>query len=143
MSDKPQSKLPVYQVAVILSVLFTLVGFSYNVWRMEISEENSTKRTACFEILINLASLEQLVYAAHYDGDEDAGNPRNGWVLVGLIADLSVLADDTVSATSEMLKQTWSASWQQLPTEREQVDHVISAVDEVRGAIKDLLVSLE
>jgi hypothetical protein len=51
-------KLQIYHLAVIFSVFFALTGFSYNVWRMEVSEENINIRSACFGILLKLSSLE-------------------------------------------------------------------------------------
>ena len=48
MDSKTKNKLQLYQLTVIFSVLFALVGFSYNVWRMEVSEQNNNIRTACF-----------------------------------------------------------------------------------------------
>jgi hypothetical protein len=39
-------------------MLFSLLGSLYNVWRMEISEQNNTIPTANFEILVELSSLE-------------------------------------------------------------------------------------
>ena len=83
MDNQRFRRVNLYKVTIVLSVLFTLVGFSYNVWRMEVSEKNNNIRTASFEILINLSSLEQLVYAAYYDDDLKEGNPRKGWVTVG------------------------------------------------------------
>ncbi len=50
-------------MAVIYSLLFALLGFSYNVWRMEVTEENANARTACFELLLVRSELEQLVAA--------------------------------------------------------------------------------
>ena len=41
---------------------------------MEVSENNNNIRTASFEMLINLSSLEQLVYSAYYDNDLKEGN---------------------------------------------------------------------
>ena len=76
MKTPTLSKLHLYQLTVIFSVLFALLGFTYNVWRMEVTEENSNIRTASFEVLLTLSSLEQLVYSAHYDGDEQEGNPH-------------------------------------------------------------------
>ncbi|WP_372797613.1 hypothetical protein [Litorivivens sp.] len=130
------------QVAVVLSLAFALAGFSYNVWRMEVSESNNTTRTACFEILMNLSKLEQLVYAAHYDRDESEGNPRKGWVLVGLIADLSELTDTDVREETVNLKAAWSANWSNLATDRPAADNVVNAIDAVRNKIKVLLRSL-
>ena len=136
-------KLHLYQVTVIFSVIFALVGFSYNVWRMEVSEENNNIRTACFEMLINLSSLEQQIYAAHYDGDIKEGNPRKGWVTVGLIADLSALTDDAVKQESVKLKNVWSTNWETIPVSKASVDRMVEAIDSVRARIKGLLSSLE
>ena len=111
MDTQILKKLHLYQITVIFSVLFALLGFSYNVWRMEVSEENNNIRTACFEMLLELSALEQLVYIAHYDKNIDEGNPRKGWVKVGLIADLSVLTTESVEKQSVTLKKVWSAHW--------------------------------
>ncbi len=132
-----------YQVSVVISVLLALTAFSYNVWRMEVSEENNNIRTACFEILINLSSLEQLVYTAHYDGDLQEGSPRKGWVIVGLVNDLSALADESVQQETVALKTVWSGHWQRMPDNRESADAIVEAIDVVRKEIKTLLMSLE
>lgn len=135
--------LHLYQITVICSVLFTLVAFSYNVWRMEATEENNNIRTACFEMLLELSSLEQLVYAAHYDGDTKEGSPRKGWVKVGLISDLSVLTTSTVKTEANILNKTWSNNWDTMSKDKLSVDQIISAIDSVRTAIKTNLSSLE
>jgi len=143
MNLATQKKLQTYQLTVIFSVLFALVGFTYNVWRMEISEENNNIRTACFEILLELSSLEQLVFAAHYDGDRQEGNPRKGWVKVGLIADLSALTAESVEQRAGHLKQTWSQHWETLPSDEASVDQIVSAIDGIRTEIKQVLRSLD
>ena len=136
-------RLHLYQITVIFSVLFALIGFSYNVWRMEVSEENNTIRTACFEILINLSSLEQLIYTAYYDKDIKEGSPRKGWVIVGLIVDLSAITDTTVKRQSVALKAAWSKNWSTVAASRNSVDEIVEAIDSVRTDIKKLLSSLE
>lgn len=143
MNTQINKKLHLYQITVISSVLFTLIGFSYNVWRMEVSEENNNIRTACFEILIKLSSLEQLIYTAHYDGDIKEGNPRKGWVTVGLIADLSVLTDEAVERKSAALKEVWATHWNTMATSKDSVDTMVEAIDSARTEIKRLLSSLE
>jgi len=138
-----KNKLNLYQATVIFSVLFALLGFSYNVWRMEVTEQNSNIRTACFEILLELSSLEQLVYTAHYDGDTKEGSPRKGWVKVGLIADLSVLTTDSVQGQANTLKKVWSAEWEAMTNNKQSVEKIVSAIDSVRSEIKHVLISLE
>lgn len=143
MDIQIQKKLQIYQVTIIFSVLFALVGFSYNVWRMEVSEENSNIRTACFEMLLVLSSLEQLIYIAHYDGDVKEGSPRKGWVKVGLIADLSVLTTDSVERQATALKKVWSVHWSTMIDNQDSTDQIVRAIDSVRSEIKLLLISLE
>lgn len=128
---------------VVFSVLFSLIGFSYNVWRMEVSEQNNNTRTACFEMLINLSSLEQLIYTGYYDGNITESSPRIGWVKVGLIGDLSSLTNDAVEKKSTSLKEYWSANWNTVATSQDSVDTMVMAIDSVRAEIKDLLTSLE
>ncbi len=136
-------KLHLYQLTVLFSVIFALAGFSYNVWRMEVSEQNNNIRTACFEMLLELSTLEQLIYTAHYDGDVKEGSPRKGWVKVGLISDLSVLTSDSVESKALALKEIWSAHWSTMATSKESVDKIVYAIDSVRAEIKQVLNSLE
>lgn len=143
MNSQLPKKFHLYQLSVVFSVLFALAGFSYNIWRMEITEENDTTRTASFEILINLSSLEHLIYTAYYDGDLKEGNPRKGWIQVGLINDLSTLTDESVSSKSAALKEVWATHWEAMATNEESVKKIVSAIDSVRDEIKLLLSSLE
>jgi|TARA_B110000093_G_C12784547_1_gene331974 hypothetical protein len=143
MKTPTLSKLHLYQVTVIFSVLFALLGFTYNVWRMEVTEENSNIRTASFEVLLTLSSLEQLVYSAHYDGDEQEGNPRKGWVKVGLIEDLSMLTTDSVQAQAAALKTVWTDNWATMMDDRHSADQIVSAIDSTRTELKRVLTSLE
>ena len=140
---KKDNKLYLYQATVIFSVLFSLIGFSYNVWRMEASEQNNNIRTASFEMLINLSDLEQLIYSAHYDQDLEAGNPRKGWVTVGLIVDLSALTNAKVGQESEKLRSVWSDNWAAMVEDKSSVDSMVVAIDAVRLEIKNLLNSLD
>jgi len=109
---------------------------------MEITEENSNIRTACFEMLLVLSSLEQLVYAAHYDGDVKEGNPRKGWVKVGLVADLSVLTTDSVKKQAASLKGVWSEHWSTMLENRQSADQIVNAIESTRSEIKQVLSSL-
>lgn len=136
-------KLQLYQLTVVFSVLFSLFGFSYNVWRMEVTEQNSNTRTACFEMLLELSSLEQLVYAAHYDDNKNEGSPRRGWVKVGLVNDLSVLTPEPIGLKATILKEVWSKNWRSMPDKQESVEQIVSAIDSTRTEITRVLSSLE
>ena len=136
-------RLKVYQATALFSVLFALMGFSYNVWRMEVTEHNSSVREASFELLLQLAELEQLVYAAYYDQDPERGNPRVGWVTVGLVADLSIACSAEVRESALALKTVWGERWETLPTERASADAVVAAIDETRARVQQVLLQLD
>ncbi len=143
MDQQVSRRLFTTQVTLIFSIIFALVGFSYNVWRMEVSERNNNIRTASFEMLKELSALEQLIYTAHYDRDLKEGSPRKGWVKVGLIVDLSMLTSSEVSEQSSLLKQIWSDNWSSISTEKQSVDQIVVAIDSVRSEIQILLGSLQ
>jgi hypothetical protein len=143
MSLKLREKVLFYQITTVAGVLFALIGFSYNVWRMEVTEENSNIRTASFEILTELSALEQLVCSAHYDHSISEGSPRKGWVKVGLILDLSVLTVPEVEASATTLKATWSYHSDRYTDEQSSVEEIVKSVDSVRKEIKRALRNLE
>lgn len=137
-----ERRLQAYQITAVFSIFFALVGFSYNLWRLEASEANNNVRTACFEILKTLAELEQLIYARHYDDDKVAGNPRIGWVKVGLIVDMSALTSLPAQKAAARLQQTWQSRWSEIATGRNAVDMLTKDIDAMREAIKNLLATL-
>jgi sensor domain CHASE-containing protein len=143
MAMQAEKQIKNYQVAVIASLLFALLGFSYNVWRMEITEENANTRTACFELLLVLSELEQLVYSAHYDKNTAEGSPRKGWVKVGLTVDLSVLTTTEVKQSALQLKEIWSTHWQSIDNEEQSVQAIVLSIDSARTEIKILLKDLK
>ena len=96
-------------------------------------------REASFELLLQLADLEQIVYAAYYDQDPEGGNPRNGWVKVGLIADLSLASEPVVHERAVDLRETWGAHWESLPRERASADAIVKALDATRNEVKQVL----
>ena len=143
MDMQAEKQIRNYQVAVIASLLFALLGFSYNVWRMEVTEENANTRTACFELLLVLSELEQLVYSAHYDKNIVEGSPRKGWVKAGLTVDLSVLTTKKVKNSSLKLKEVWSTHWKSIDSNEESVEAVVFSIENSRTEIKMLLQDLK
>lgn len=143
MSLELRQKVLLYQITTMMGVAFGLIAFSYNVWRMEITEANNNTRMACFEILTELSELEQLVYAAYYDNNLETGSPRIGWVKVGLINDLSFLVSPMVETSSASLKYVWSKNADKYSADRKSVDRIVAAIDGVRTKIKSTLNSLK
>ena len=138
-----ESKLKIYYLTAIFSVVFAVIGFSYNAWRMEITEDNNNIRTASFEVLLVLAELEQLIYSAHYDKDVVEGNPRKGWVKIGLIVDLSSLISKSAQERSQMLKTAWKNNWAIMSDSRDATDLLVGEIEFVRREIKLTLKELE
>ena len=132
----------VFQLTAVFSMLFALVGFSYNVWRMEITEYNNNVRSASFELLLQLSELESIIYAAHYDQDVIQGSPRKGWIKVNLIADLSVVTEPDIQAAAEALKTNWQLSWENVASDENSAMQVVGKIDDTRLKVRQLLVSL-
>jgi len=110
---------------------------------MEVSAENNNPRTACFEILLELSSLELLVYTTHYAGDAKAGSPGKGWVIVWLISGLSALTTQSVESQANTLKSVWSSHRGAIADNKDSVEPVVATIDIVRAEIKPVLSALE
>lgn len=137
-----ERRLKFYYITVVLSVFSACVSFAYNAWRLEISEDNSTTRTAAFQVLLKLSELEQGMYSLHYD-QQGSWTPRHGWVAVSLVRDLSMLIDDDVRREAEALHQIWSEQWEQLDQDEAALKAIVNKIDKLRQAISFRLASLE
>jgi len=137
--EKIQEKIITYQAIVMISFIFGLLGFAYNNWRYEHNEYNNNIRIASFQMIQELASLEQNIYANHYDKDMHKGNPRDGWVKVGLIHDLALFISLSTQEASKVLKVTWSKNWNKIINDRNATDSVVEKIEEVREATRVML----
>lgn len=138
-----ERKFKAYYFTAVFSLLFAVIGFSYNTWRLEATEDNNNVRTAAFEVLIRLSDLEQHIYSAHYDQNPVEGNPRKGWVMIGLVVDLSTLISPIVEQQANQLKDLWSDSWEAVPHDQSVAEALVTAIESVRAEIKTVLRSLE
>ena len=140
---KETPSISIFQITAVFSMVFALVGFSYNVWRMEITEYNNNMRSASFELLLQLSELEEIIYAAHYDQNVIEGNPRKGWVKVNLIADLSMITEPEVSQSANALQLEWQKNWQTLNKSEASTINLVTAIDVTRDEVRRLLSKLE
>jgi hypothetical protein len=138
-----ENKLKAYYMTAIFSVVFAVVGFSYNAWRLEVTEDNSNIRSASFKVLTVLAELEQIIYAAHYDKDTIEGSPRKGWVKIGLIVDLSSLISKSSEERAQKLKTAWQKNWEVMVHDSDATTILVNEIDNVRSEIKLTLNELE
>lgn len=137
------TKLRYYYITAILSLIFAIVGFGYNAWRLEVTEDNNTIRTASFEMLKQLSELEQVIYSLHYDKNPVEGSPRKGWVAIGLVADLAMLASQDVDQKAQQLKSVWASNWANIATNKNSVNLLINEIDLTRMAIKETVTGLK
>ena len=132
-----------YFFTAIASVVFAFIGFSYNAWRMEASEDNNNTRIVSFQILQELAELELIVFAAHYDNNKIDGSPRKGWVKVNLIHDLSYLAVDKVHLKTKDLQKVWQTNWPNMVDHESAAQSITHAIDSVRTEVVSELKRLD
>ncbi|PHS18906.1 MAG: hypothetical protein COA86_06985 [Kangiella sp.] len=138
-----KTKLKNYYFTAISSVIFAVVGFAYNAWRMEVTEDNNNIRTAAFEVLIVLAEFEQILYAAHYDKNTIEGSPRVGWVKIGLASDLSALISPEIEMEMEKLTDLWHSNWSSITEIQTSVERLVQSVTSARMKIKSTLKKLD
>ena len=139
---KIQQKIVIYQIIVMMSFVFGVLGFVYTNWRYEHNEENTNIRIASFQMMQELASLEQNIYANHYDKDPTKGNPRDGWVKVGLIDDLSIFISEDSKIATKQLKDTWTKEWKKITEDQNVTDTLVKEIDEIRSEIREVLKEL-
>lgn len=141
--ENQNQKLTSYYLTAIFSLVFAVAGFTYNTWRLEVTEDNNNIRTASFAVLTLLSEFEQNIFAAYYDSNPVEGSPRIGWVKVGLIVDMSTLISEDVEIESTKLKQLWSNEWENVFDERDSVDQLTAQIDVIRADIKTELKALQ
>ena len=89
----------------IVSPFAAFSALSYNTWRNEATERNRNIRTAGFELLSEIGSLQQIVFYAHYNQGDARGDARMGWADVLTISDLAALMPAAVGRDAEALRQ--------------------------------------
>lgn len=83
--------------------------------------------------------MEQIIYANHYDYNSIKGSPRDGWVKVGLIADLSLFISPACEEASEELKKVWTESWHKIDKDQKAINRLIEKIDKVKRITRDVL----
>lgn len=125
----------------LISLVVALTSLGYNTWRNERTESNRNVRQAGFQLIRELADLQQLIFLAHYDMDVARGNPRVGWTHVLAVRDLAYPMPGEVRAAADNLYVVWSAEWDNVdnPAGFERVDGAIdNAKTRILTAIRRL-----
>ncbi len=123
----------------IISLVVAVSALSYNTWRNETSEENRNIRVASFEVLMNLGKLQLITDYAHYDKNNERGNPITGWGHISMVEDLSFLMPSPVPEKSIALKKVWAENWQKLGKDPNSVKYITNAINTMRETVKSQL----
>lgn len=127
----------------IISLCVALSALSYNTWRNELTEQNRNIRQAGFEMLLHIGELQRIAYLAHYDKDQNRGNPRSGWVEVLVLRDLSQLMPPPGSTNAEHLLVAWRDHWEELGKDESSVASIDNAINDLRKNIIKAMHQLE
>ena len=126
----------------LISLVVAVGSLGYNTWRNERSEANRNVRAAGFQLMTEIAGLQQVVLLSHYDMDAVRGNPRVGWTHVIAIKDLSHSMPDDVRTACQDLFLVWQDNWEDLADSDTSLGKIDAAIDhaktEILGAIKAL-----
>ena len=127
----------------IISLVVALSALGYNTWRNELTEENRNVRFAGFEMLLHLGELQRISYLSHYDRDVARANPRDGWVEVLVIRDMSMLISEPLAGSAENLIDTWRENWVGLGTNDAAIAAIDVRINEPRAEVLDHLKQLD
>ena len=116
-----------------LVVAVTALGSSH--WRDEVTDQNRNIRQASFEILKELSSLQLIIDYAHYDKDEQKGNPITGWGHIGLINDLSTIIPEPTPSRVAKLNEVWQNEWQKVRDDVESNQKISEEIKKTRAAV--------
>jgi len=116
----------------IVSLFVAFSALGYNTWRNEATERNRNIRTAGFELLSEIGSLQQIVFYAHYNQGDERGDARMGWADVLTISDLAALMPVAVGRDAEALRQAWQADWAGLGEDDAAHRRIDGAIDALR-----------
>lgn len=127
----------------IISLVVALSSLGYNTWRNELTEHNRNIRTASFEVLKALGELQIIADHAHYEKDQQQGNPITGWGRVLLIRDLCHVISVPATEAANGLHKHWGGHWSNLGQRSASIEVITSSIDRVRQNVLDALASLQ
>ena len=131
------------QSLAIVSLMVALVALGYNTWRNEQSEFNQNIRRAGFEMLLHIAELQRLTYLSHFEADGSTVSPRQGWVEVLVLKDLSMLMPPDSGLRTDALTVAWNDNWNDLGTNDLALAAIDQAIDNLRRDVVGVLESLD
>ena len=127
----------------LISLAVALSSLAYNTWRNEQTEFNRNIRVAGIELLLKLGELEKVVFFAHYDKDNEAGNPRSGWAHALTARDLGSLTPEPARSSTASLVEIWQQNWSGLGTSDDAASKISDSIDKTRSEVLGVLAELD
>lgn len=123
----------------LVSLIVAISALFYNTWRNEATEANRNVRAAEFEMLKDLAELQQVIDYAHFRMDAQRGDPTRALTLVLQINDLGSLTPEPVKAAGDNLLAAWRKNGDAVPRN---LDAAAAMSEEVLNTRRAVLASL-
>jgi hypothetical protein len=127
----------------LISLATALSGLAYNTWRNEQTEYNRNIRAAGMELILKFGELEKVVFFAHYDMDNAAGNPRAGWAYALTVRDLGTLTPEPARSSTESLVASWQKNWSGLGSSDDAAAKISNSIDDARRQVLAVLSDLD
>ncbi len=127
----------------LISLAVALSSLAYNTWRNEQTEYNRNIRAAGIELLLKLGELEKVVFFAHYDMDNEAGNPRAGWAYALTAKDLGSLMPEPARSSTVGLVEIWQQNWSGLGESDDAASKISDGIDRTRSDVLGVLAELD
>jgi hypothetical protein len=78
---------------------------------------------------------QRIAYLAHFDQDEQGGNPRKGWTEVLVLRDLAELMPGSTMMKANGLFDVWGENWSGLGADDQAVAAIDNAINDLRQDI--------
>ena len=131
------------QMIGVSSVIVALLAILLNGHRNDLSERNHNVRVAEFEILRNLAELQQMVDVTYFDRNGGKGTQSFTLSRILVIRDLAALSPEPVQQSAEKLMLAWREHGRKLDTSIDAVQKISDEIVNVRQEVVSSLKSLK
>lgn len=123
-----------------MMLLIAIATLVYSGYRAELNQENQTARSAGFEVLKALNTL-QMIADAHRYTPNTAPSYLDGWTQILLIDDLADFIAPSVENKAEDLHTVWQENLDQLNSD-EANEEITNAIKTTRTSLKEAIQNL-
>lgn len=124
----------------VMMLLIAIATLVYSGYRAELNQENQTARSAGFEVLKALNTL-QMIADAHRYTPNTAPSYLEGWTQILLIDDLADFIAPSVENKAEDLHTVWQENLDQLNSD-EANEEITNAIKTTRTSLKEAIQNL-